>query len=64
LAVLAFDRAGPLGAAALGDFNCFDGALCDAPRVAFPGFLVAFWPDLFAAALPAFESGVFADVTD
>jgi hypothetical protein len=64
LEVLAFDRAGPLGALAPGDFNRFDGALCDARRLAFPGFLVAFLPDLFAAALPAFESGVFVDVTD
>jgi hypothetical protein len=62
--VVAFDRAGPGGAVALGDFNRFDGALCDAPRVAFPGFLVAFLPDLFAVGLRAFVGGVFADVTD
>ena len=60
----AFDRAGPLGAAAAGDFNCFDGALCEAPLVAFVVGLAALLPDLPAVALRVFEAGFFAAVAD
>ncbi len=63
-AAVAFDRVVLRGAVAPDDFNCFDGALCDAPEIAFPGCLVAFLPDLFAIALRVFEGGVFADLTD
>jgi hypothetical protein len=65
-AAAAFEAAAALGAdlAAAGDFNGFDGALCDVSGGAFPGGLVAFLPDLSAGARRVFEGGFFADVFD
>jgi hypothetical protein len=65
-AAAALAAAAILGAdlAAAGDFNGFDGALCDVPEGAFPGRLVAFLPDLSAVARRVFEGGFFADIFD
>jgi hypothetical protein len=65
-AVVAFDPAVVFGADALGpgDFNCFDGALCDVLGVAFPACLFVFLADVIAVARRFFEGAVFADVFD
>jgi hypothetical protein len=58
----AFEAAATLGAdfAAAGDFNGFDGAVCDVSTGAFRGRLAAFLPDLSAVARRVFERGFFA----
>jgi hypothetical protein len=69
-AAIAFDPAVARSVDSLeaGDFNFFDGALCDAFGEAFPGCLFALLPellpDLFAAARRVFAAGVLADVID
>ena len=70
-AAVAFDPAVILGADALGaevlgpgDFNRFDGALCDVLVIAFPACLFVFLADLLAVARRFFEGAVFAEVFD
>jgi hypothetical protein len=47
-----------------GDFNFFEGALCDAFAAAFPGFLAARLADFFAVALRVFAAGFLVDAFD
>jgi hypothetical protein len=70
-AAVAFDPAAIPGADALGaevlgpgDFNCFDGALCDTLGAALPACLFVFLADVIAVARRFFEGAVFADVLD
>jgi len=65
-AAVAFDRAAARGATAfeLDDFNCFDGALCDAFGEALWGRLPASLSDLLAFIRRIFGGGVFADSID
>jgi hypothetical protein len=66
LVAVAFDAAATrvAGFARPAAFDCFDGALRDAPPVVFPGCLLAFLPVFFAVAWRVFEGGAFADVVD
>ena len=51
-------------AGALVFFNCFEGALWDAPLGVVAGCLVAFLPDSLGAARRVLEGGFIADVTE
>jgi hypothetical protein len=65
-AAAVFDSATARGvdSAGLGDFNFFDGTLCDARAAAFRGFLAARLADFFAVALRVFAAGFLLDVFD
>jgi hypothetical protein len=66
VAAVAFDSAAARGvdSAGAGDFNFFEGALCDARAAASRGFLAARLTDFFAVALRVVAAGFLADVFD
>jgi hypothetical protein len=61
-----FDSATVRGADSVGpgDFNFFEGALCDARGAAFRVFLAERLADFFAVALRVFAAGFLVDVFD